>query len=110
MPFFAAKSPDFIEMKISQPALKDFDAAEYLDSPEAIAAYLTDALATNDQAQISQALGTAARAAGMSNIAKTAKLGRESLYKALASNGNPSFGTVLKVLSALGVRLTAEVV
>jgi probable addiction module antidote protein len=96
-------------MKISKAAnLTEFDAAEYLDNPESIAAYLSDALATNDQAQINQALGTAARAVGMSNVAGKAKLGRESLYKALTSNGNPSFATVLKVLDALGVRLEAH--
>ncbi len=90
------------------PALSEFDAAEYLDNPEAIAAYLSDALESNDQAQITQALGTVAKAVGMSSIAKQAKLGRESLYKALGSSGNPSFDTVLRVLNALGVRLVAK--
>jgi probable addiction module antidote protein len=85
-----------------------FDAAEYLDSEEAIAAYLSDALASGDGAQIGQALGTVARVKGMAGIARKAKLGRQSLYKALSPDGNPSFDTVLRVIDALGVQLSAE--
>ena len=70
-----------------------FDSAEYLDSAEAISAYLEEALETDDPAFITQALGTVARARGMSQIAKETGLSRESLYKALSAEGNPEFST-----------------
>lgn len=88
---------------------RKFDAAAYLDSEEAIAAYLDDALASRDSAQISQAIGTAARAKGMAIIAKKTNLGRQSLYKALSANGNPSFDSILRVIDALGLKLTAQI-
>jgi probable addiction module antidote protein len=83
-----------------------FDSAEYLDSDEAISAYLEEALATDDPAFITQALGTIARARGMSQIAKETGLSRESLYKALSAEGNPEFSTVIRVMQALGLRLS----
>lgn len=85
-----------------------FDPAEYLDDGEAMAGYLTDALETEDTAYITHALGVVARAKGMSQIAKVAGVSRESLYRALSEKGNPEFGTVLKVVSALGLKLTAS--
>lgn len=87
-----------------------FDSAEYLDSDEAVSAYLDEALATGDPAFVAHALGTVARARGMSGIAKKAGLSRESLYKALSTEGNPEFGTVVRVVRALGLKLsvTAE--
>jgi probable addiction module antidote protein len=84
-----------------------FDPAEYLDNDEAIAGYLTDALETGDSAFIADALGVVARAKGMKQIAEDAGLSRESLYRALSGRGNPEFSTVLKVVSALGLRLSA---
>ncbi|SFJ75170.1 addiction module antidote protein [Celeribacter neptunius] len=84
-----------------------FDPAEYLDNDEAIADYLSDALETGDSAFIADALGVVARAKGMKQIAEDAGLSRESLYKALSDKGNPELSTVLKVLSAMGLRLTA---
>jgi probable addiction module antidote protein len=84
-----------------------FDPAVYLDDDAAIAVYLSDALETGDAAFITDAIGVAARARGMSQIAKDSGLSRESLYRALSANGNPEFSTVLKVLSALGVKLSA---
>ena len=84
-----------------------FDAAEFLDSEEAVSAYLTEALETADPAFIADALGVVARAKGMKQIAEDAGLSRESLYRALSGKGNPEFGTVLKVISALGLRLCA---
>lgn len=87
---------------------KPFDAAAYLDSREAIAAYLSEAFETNDPAFITAALGTVARAQGMTAVAKETGLSRESLYKALSPEGHPEFSTVLKVLNALGVQLHAE--
>jgi probable addiction module antidote protein len=83
-----------------------FDSAEYLDSDEAISAYLEEALATDDPAFITQALGTIARARGMSQIAKETGLSRESLYKALSAEGNPEFSTVIRVMQALGLRFS----
>ena len=83
-----------------------FDSAEYLDSDEAISAYLEEALETDDPAFIAQALGTVARAHGMSQIAKQTGLSRESLYKALSAEGNPEFSTVIRVMQALGLRFS----
>lgn len=95
-------------MPMKKLKLTPFDAAQYLDSPEAVAAYLSDALSTGDLQQINQALGTVARSKGMSAISRASGLGRESLYKALKEGGNPTFDTVLKVITALGVKLIAE--
>ena len=85
---------------------KSFDPAEYLDDPEAIAAYMTDALESDDPAFITDALGVVARARGMSQVAQEAGLSRESLYRALSVNGNPEFTTVLHVLRALGLQFS----
>jgi len=87
-----------------------YDVAEQLRTPEEMAAYLDAWLAEapDDAAGIARALGDIARAKGMSQVARDAGLSRESLYKALSGNGNPSFATVLKVARALGVRLHAE--
>ena len=87
-----------------------YDVSEQLRTPEEMAAYL-DAWfveAPEDAAGIARALGDIARAKGMAQVAKDAGLSRESLYKALSENGNPSFSTVLKVARALGLRLNAE--
>jgi probable addiction module antidote protein len=86
---------------------KPFDAAAYLDSREAIAAYLSEAFETHDAAFVTEALGTIARAQGMSAIAKDTGLSRENLYRALSADGHPEFGTVLKVLDSLGIQLSA---
>jgi probable addiction module antidote protein len=83
-----------------------FDSAEYPDSDEAVRAYLEEALITDDPAFITQALGTVARARGMSQIAKETGLSRESLYKALSTEGNPEFSTVIRVMQALGLRFS----
>lgn len=85
-----------------------FDAAEFLDDDEAIAAYLEEALEIGDPSFVADALGVVARARGMAQIARDAGVGRESLYKALSATGNPEFGTVLGVLRALGMRLKVE--
>lgn len=87
-----------------------YDVAEHLRTPEEMAAYL-DAWfeeAPDDAVGIARALGDIARAKGMTQVAKDAGLSRESLYRALSANGNPSFATVLKVARALGVKLHAE--
>ena len=90
--------------------LKKWDSAEYLKSDEDMALYLEACLeeAGDDSAFVAKALGTIARAKGMTQLAKETGLGRESLYKALSGEGNPSFSTILKVISALGIRLHAE--
>ncbi len=85
---------------------KRFDPADYLTTDEALAEYI-DALQTGDPAFIADSLGTVARAKDMAKVARQAGLGRESLYKALSPGGNPKFATVLKVVEALGLRLTA---
>ena len=87
---------------------RPYDAAEYLENPEDMAAYLEAALEDGDPAVVTHALGTIARARGMSQIARDTGLGRESLYKALSPGGNPEFATVLKVVRALGLKLHAE--
>lgn len=86
-----------------------WDAAEHLETDEDMAAYLEAALEEGDPALITAALGDIARAKGMSQIAREAGLGRESLYKALSPEGNPEFATVLKVVRALGLKLHAEI-
>lgn len=85
-----------------------FDAAEVLDTPEAIEAFLEDAFESGDAAFITHALGVVARAKGMSQLAADTGLSRQALYKALSPEGHPEFGTVLKVASALGFRLHPE--
>ncbi|WP_332744561.1 addiction module antidote protein [Hydrogenophaga sp.] len=87
-----------------------YDVTEYLRTPEDMAAYLDAWLtdAPDDAAGIARALGDIARAKGMTQVAKDAGLSRESLYRALSPEGNPSFATVLKVARALGVRLHVE--
>ena len=87
---------------------QDFNVADYLDSPETIADYLTEAFETGDIEFVARAIGAVARAQGMTEVAKAAGLSRENLYRALNAGGNPEFGTVLKVLDALGVQLTAK--
>ncbi len=89
---------------------KPYDAAEFLTDDESIAAYLTEALEFDDPRCIAKALGAVARArGGMAQLARETGITRESLYRALSETGNPELGTALKVLHALGVRLTASI-
>lgn len=89
-----------------------YDVAEHLRTPEEMAAYLEACLeeANGDATFIAKALGDIARAKGMSQVARDAGLSRESLYKALSGERNPGFDTILKVVSALGMKLHAEAV
>jgi probable addiction module antidote protein len=89
---------------------KRWDSAEHLKTEEDMVAYLDACLAEagEDAAFIAHALGVVARAKGMTELARETGLGRESLYKALSGEGNPSFATILKVMHALGVKLHAE--
>ena len=87
-----------------------YDVAEHLRTPEEMAAYLEACLeeADGDAAFVAKALGDIARAKGMTEVAREAGLSRESLYKALSGERNPSFDTILKVIAALGLKLHAE--
>ena len=85
-----------------------WDPVKYLESEADMAAYLAAALEEDDPAVFVAALGDVARAKGMTQIAREAGLGRESLYKALSADGNPEFATVMKVVRSLGLRLHAS--
>jgi probable addiction module antidote protein len=87
-------------------ATKPWDVSEHLRTDTDMAAYLDAVLEDGDPALIVAALGDVARAKGMTEIAKTAGLGRTNLYKALSPNGRPEFATVLKIVRALGLKLT----
>ncbi len=84
---------------------KPFEMADYLDSPEMIAAYLEECLQDDDPRVFLVALGDVARAKGMNDVARATGLGRQSLYKALSGEVQPKFETVQKVLKALDVKL-----
>ena len=88
-----------------KPNVTAFDAAEYLDSEEAIAAYLEAAIEEDDLDLFLSALGDVAKARGMASVAEASGLGRESLYKALRPGSKPAFSTINKVVRALGVKL-----
>lgn len=87
-----------------------YDVAEYLRDPKEMAAYLEACIeeSNGDAAFIAKALGDIARAKGMSKVARDAGLSRESLYKALSGDRSPEFGTILKVVEALGLKLHAQ--
>ncbi|MBB4814506.1 MULTISPECIES: addiction module antidote protein [Pseudomonas] len=89
-----------------------FDAAKYLKTPLEMAAYLETCFEDDagDGLLIRTALNDIARAQGMTQVARDAGLGRESLYKALSSSGNPEFATIMKVMRALGLKLHATVI
>ena len=90
--------------------LRKWDSAEHLKTEEDMALYLEACFqeAGDDALFIAKALGNIARAKGMSQLSRDAVLGRESLYKALSGEGNPSFATILKVTTALGIKLHAQ--
>ena len=89
-------------------AITPFDGAEYLDSEETISAYLAALLEEGNAKAFAAGLGDVARAKGMSQVARDAGVSRESLYRALSDEGNPEFGTILKVMRALGLKLVAQ--
>ena len=95
---------------MSKIKLRKWNSAEHLKTEEDMALYLEACLqeAGNDALFIAKALGNIARAKGMSQLSRDTGLGRESLYKALSGEGNPSFATILKVTTALGIKLHAE--
>lgn len=85
--------------------VRRFDASEYLKGDADIAAFVAAALAENDPPTLAAALGTVARARGMTQLAAATGITREALYRALSAEGNPSLDTLLKVLGGLGLRL-----
>jgi probable addiction module antidote protein len=95
---------------VSKEKFSRWDAADHLKTRAQIAAYLDACMEEggDDPAFIAAALGDIARARGMAKLAKDTGLTREGLYKSLAADGNPSLGTILKVLKALGLKLTPK--
>ena len=83
-----------------------WDASAYLETSEDMLAYLDEAARSGDPALLQAALGDIAKAKGMAEVARSAGVGRESLYKSLSTTGNPSFQTIAKVIDALGGQLT----
>ena len=94
--------------KLKIDSLPVFEMADYLDSDEAVAEYLSQVLTDGDGGELASALGHIAKARGMAQIAKDAGIGRESLYKALRADANPRFDTISRVCKALGVKLVAR--
>ena len=87
-----------------------FDAVDYLDSDEAIAAYLTAVMEEKDPQLLLAALGDIARARGMAGVAAATGLNRESLYKTLRPGAKPRFDTVFRILTALNLKIQATTV
>ncbi len=85
---------------------KPFDIAEHLNTPDEIRDFIQEVANTGDDSDLIHALDTAARAVGMTEIAKKAGVTRASLYKSLSGNGNPSYSTISKVINAFGCRLS----
>lgn len=96
--------------KIRIADLPEFDPAEYIQTEEDVAAYLTSIIEENDPALLAAALGDIARARGMSEIASATGITREALYKALRPNAQPRFDTISRVCTALGVRLVVQTI
>jgi probable addiction module antidote protein len=97
-----------VTKKVKIDDLPEFDMADYLDSDEAVAEYLSQVLTDGDDGELAQALGHIAEARGMTRIAKDAGIGRESLDKALRADAHPRFDTISRVCKAWGVRLVAQ--
>ena len=95
---------------MTKTATSRYDVAEHLRTREEMAAYLEAAIeeAGGDAAFVAKALGDIARARGMAQVASDTGLSRESLYKALSGERNPTFATVLRVVNAVGLKLRAE--
>ena len=91
--------------KLKTHTLPEFDAADYLDNEEVMAAYLSAVIAENDAGLLAAALGDVAKARGMTDIAAASGLAREALYKALRPDAHPRFDTVQRVCAALGLKL-----
>lgn len=94
--------------KLKVADLPEFDMAEHLDSDEAIAQYLSIVLEENDLAELTHALGTIARARGMTEVARASGVTREALYKALRPTSQPRFDTIMKIINSLGLKLSVQ--
>ena len=94
---------------MSEP-IYDYDPADYLNSPSEIEAFLLEAFSTGDSGYIAEAIGVAARAKGMADIARETGLSREQLYRSFSGEGNPTLKTLLVVLQALGLTLKPSLV
>ena len=97
-----------IVRKSLRAGITEFDPAEYLTSPEAIAEFMSDALETGDAGYIAKAMGVVARAKGMTELARETGLSREQLYRSFSEHGNPTLKTILAVMKALGVDMAAR--
>ncbi|MFV0439301.1 MAG: addiction module antidote protein [Desulfopila sp.] len=97
-----------MDKKIHAADLSEFDMAKYLQTEEDIANYITIVIEEGDSAELAHALGVAARARGMTEVARAAGITREALYKALRPKASPRFDTIKKVCAALGVKLEAR--
>ncbi|AGI26877.1 putative transcriptional regulator [Pseudomonas sp. ATCC 13867] len=86
----------------------EFDPAQYLTNPEAIAEFMSDALETGDASYIAKAMGVVARAKGMTELARETGLSREQLYRSFSEHGNPTLKTLLAVMNALGIEMTVR--
>jgi probable addiction module antidote protein len=93
---------------MSEQLLYSYDPAAGLDGPQAIAIFMADALETGDAAYIAKALGVVARAKGMAEISEQTGLSREQLYRSFSEKGNPTLKTMLAVMRALGIDMTAK--
>jgi probable addiction module antidote protein len=87
-----------------------FDAAKYVTEPEDVIEFLNDAFESGHLPYIANVLGVVARSKGMTKLAEKTGVNRQALYTALSENGNPTLETLLKVMSALGIRLKCEAV
>ncbi len=87
---------------------RNFEADEYLETPEDIANFLNEALETGDASFVARAIGIAARARGMTDVARETGMSRENLYRSLSGESRPEFETIIRVLGALGVQLEAK--
>ncbi len=102
-----ALARELSEIVVAKTKTRPWDVAEHLETGADMAAYLAAILEDGDSSLVTAALRDIARAKGMSAITRKTGMGRESLYKALSSQGNPELGTVLKVVRALGLKLHA---
>ena len=99
-----------MESKMTKLVTTPFDAAKYFTTPESIVELLNDAFESGHPPYITNVLGVVARSEGMTKIAAKTGVNRQALYTALSENGNPTLETLLKVMSALGIRLKCEMV
>ena len=85
-----------------------FDPSEYLDSPEAIAVFMSDIMESNDPGVIADGIGEVAKAKGMTALSKMTGIGRERLYASFGKNGNPTLRSLIAIMQALGLQLSAK--